>query len=430
MTKKNSINDQCNGKMTIFKSISSIDDYNYAIEKGIIDIDDVQTQIEMHKNKDLLERHPYKIYQTKDGRWHTYVYDDTKKNNRRQVSKSSKENLEKFIISYQLSISKSELEKKLTLEELYPEWLEFKAKHTNASTYITRIDVDWRSFYKDTEIVKIPISELEELYLEEWAHDLIKDNNMTSKKYYNATVIIRQIFKYAKKRKLIKYDPFAEVEINGKVMFRRVQKKPNNTQVFQREEKEAIEKMAWYEYENKIKQYELLPLAVMFQFQTGLRISELCVVRYSDIEGDEINIQRMLRHKTKEVVEHTKTEYGDRPVTLTESAKHLIATANKHQKELGVDSEGYIFSIDGNPLPQSPIEKAYRKYCRNLGTIQKSPNKTRKTYISALLDGNVNSNTVRGEVGHASEITTFGSYNFDRDTDAEKKRKIEKALNG
>ena len=45
----------------------------YAVENGMIDLLYVQEQIEMNKRKELLEKHPYKIYQGKDGKWHTYV---------------------------------------------------------------------------------------------------------------------------------------------------------------------------------------------------------------------------------------------------------------------------------------------------------------------------------------------------------------------
>ena len=39
----------------------------YAIENGMIDISYVQEQIEMSKRKELLEKHPYKIWQGADG---------------------------------------------------------------------------------------------------------------------------------------------------------------------------------------------------------------------------------------------------------------------------------------------------------------------------------------------------------------------------
>ena len=108
---------------------------------------------------------------------------------------------------------------------------------------------------------------------------------------------------------------------------------------------EQIVPMAWEDFHNRTKVYELSPLALLFQFQTGLRIGKVCAIRYEDIQSpDYIHIQRMLRRLTNEVVNHTKTEYGDRQVLLTSTAKKLIDSARERQKELGVDSNGYIFS--------------------------------------------------------------------------------------
>ena len=57
----------------------------------------------------------------------------------------------------------------------------------------------------------------------------------------------------------------------------------------------------------------------------------------------------------------------------------------------------------------------------------KSLHTTAETYISALIDGKVNINTVREMVGHADERTTPGNYTFDRKTDSEKAQMIENA---
>ena len=43
----------------------------YAVEHGMIDVSYVQEQIEMNKRKELLDKHPYKIWHGTDGNWHT-----------------------------------------------------------------------------------------------------------------------------------------------------------------------------------------------------------------------------------------------------------------------------------------------------------------------------------------------------------------------
>ena len=130
---------------------------------------------------------------------------------------------------------------------------------------------------------------------------------------------------------------------------------------------------------------------------------------------------------TREVVEHTKTDCGDRQIPLTSAAKKIIQAAQERQQELKVDSE-YIFSIDENPLIDRAIATLYTKYCKKMGIIKKSSHTSRRTFISALIDEQVSINTVRQVAGHSSEKTTLRNYTFDRSSEVERLEKFEKAL--
>ncbi|MCG8399650.1 hypothetical protein LWS67_24490, partial [Bacillus atrophaeus] len=45
----------------------------YAVENGILDIALVQEQVEMNKREKILKKHPYDIWEGKDGYWRTYI---------------------------------------------------------------------------------------------------------------------------------------------------------------------------------------------------------------------------------------------------------------------------------------------------------------------------------------------------------------------
>ena len=404
--------------------------FSFLVENGIINVGDTLNAMTKKHEENLLKKHPFDIWQGTDYRYRTYVEDESKPSGRRMIVKTYERDLLNYLIAFYEKQEQDKSIKNYTLERLYPEWKNYKSLHTTAETYITRINSDWNTYYKDTDIITIPIKDLTKLDLDEWAHKLIKDYNMTKNQYYNVTVIMRQALLYAVDLGIIESSPFSLVKIDGKRLFRKTKKKPDHTQVFFQSEIDEISRMALEDFYNRVKVYELAPLALLFQFQTGLRIGELCVVRYDDIETpDYIHIQRMLRRDTNEVVEHTKTSYGDRQIFLTAQAKHLIALAKERQESLSVDSSGYIFSINGKPLTERSVATLYVKYCKKAGIIQKSSHKSRKTYISALIDGKVNINTVREMVGHADERTTLGNYAFDRKTDSEKAQMIENALN-
>lgn len=91
---------------------------------------------------------------------------------------------------------------------------------------------------------------------------------------------------------IIPVNVFSLVKVDGKRLFRKDRKKPNYSQVFTNEEVKGITSLAWEDFENKTKVYELSPLALLFMFQTGLRLGEVCVVRYSDIESADRSCTR------------------------------------------------------------------------------------------------------------------------------------------
>lgn len=400
----------------------------FAQNSGIIgNIDDVEKAMKQAQLSKVLEQHPYKITFS-SGRWQTYVKDDSQKTGRKKLVKPTQEKLNTALYEYYKERDSQAQLANTTLRTLYPQWREYKSLHTTAQNYIRRINNDWEKYYKDSDIVDRKITELDKLTLDNWAHKLIQQYSMSKNQYYNCTIIMRQTLDYAIDLGIIEENPFSKVKIDGRRLFRQIKKKPNETQVYSKEEFQQLSVLAWEDFHsNKKLKNRLSPLAVLFQFQTGIRLGELCAVRFSDIQGDYIQIERMYRYETGEVVNHTKG-FEDRLVLLTKTAKELIQTAKDYHIRNGYQTENYIFSCTEKPLSEWSVERLYDKYCRKIGTIHKSSHKSRKTYISSLIDGQVNINTIREMVGHADERTTYNSYCFDRHTEKEKKLQIESAL--
>ena len=90
-----------------------------ASKYGIVDIEGVLKEIEMKKNKEIIEQHPYAITQGANGRWYTYVADPNAKHGRRQIAKSTKQKVLDAIISDYHQHHNEDDVKEITLEELY-----------------------------------------------------------------------------------------------------------------------------------------------------------------------------------------------------------------------------------------------------------------------------------------------------------------------
>lgn len=409
------------------ENVNAVEMLKFLVESGKIDLGDAEENMRKSKMEMILKEHPYSIYQGADGRWHTYVNDGDDSSSRKKISKSTKEKLHEALFKFYTGIMAEKARNAATLESLYPAWIKHKELHTKSKGTINKHNVDWKKYYKDTPIVKVPIQKLKKLDLDEWIHALVKEWDMTGKQYTNMNTIMNQMLDYAVDLGIIDNNFYRSIKVDRK-LFRTVKKKPSETQVYSDEELKGVKELAWEDYRNKVKRFELAPLAVIFQFLTGVRIGEVCALRHEDIKGHSMNVCRMLLRDEHKVTDHTKGGHEEREVLLVDEALQIIKTCKERQKELGVDSEGYIFSVNGEYCSYYAVYDLYRKYCKKLGIIRKSSHKARKTFISTLYDGSVNINTIREMVGHADERTTLSNYCFDRKGKDERLQLIEKAL--
>ena len=183
-------------------------------------------------------------------------------------------------------------------------------------------------------------------------------------------------------------------------------------------------------YKSASSKYEENPdnttsLAVILQFYLGVRPGELVALKESDVSRDYIHIQHMetscytegadrkFRKTSREVVEHTKTDAGDREIPLIEKAKLVIKLAMDANERNGC-SGSYLFMNQGKRITENAIACRLRKYCRHLDIPYRSPHKVRKTVISSMIDEGININTVRKIIGHEDERTTYNNYCYDR----------------
>lgn len=409
-----------------FIAKSPDDCLQYRKSDGSIDLDGVREMMVDIERKKILDDHPFSISRGNDGRWRTRIVDETAKTGRRQLAKATREKLEDALIEHYLRTDERLIRIRMTLRELYPKWLKYKALH-NAETYIPRIESEWNRFYENSSIVDKPIRELKKLELDEWAHSLIREHDMTKTQYYNMSLIMRQCLDYAVDFEIIDVNQFRKVNVDGRRMFRKVRKKKDSTQVYSKDEVIILFQKAWNDFEFSTRLvYRLAPLAMMFQFFTGVRVGELCALKFSDIENGILSVSRMLQKDTDKVVDHTKS-HEDREVILPDGAMELVEVARRYQEEHDCQSE-YIFSITEKPLEYREVNALLKKYCKSVGILYRPSHSSRKTYISSLIDAGININTVRSYAGHADERTTYFNYCYDRTPDAEKKQLLEKAL--
>ena len=415
-------------QLNITTASSPEDILQYIVDNGLIDLGDVQTQIaDMNLEKQIKEFHSHDIWQGRDGRWRTYIHDENAPKKRRLVAKKTKHKLLEFLI--QQNCPDAEVIEQPTIRTLYPLWLEHKSLMI-AETYITRIKTDWKKYYENDPIVDRPFESLNKIELESWVLHLIKDHEMTKNCFYNASLIIRQVFQYAYDSEIIKTNTFDRVKKDLGRLFRKVRKPMDETQIYTNEEIAALEKLIWDDFSQKgRKVHRLAPLAVLFQLYTGMRVSEVCALKYSDIlDNGKLHVQRMLVRDTGEIRERTKGFEGERMVYLPEKARKIIQATLDFRKENDTTCNEFIFSITDKPFPERTINEYLERYCKRLEIPYRSSHKLRKTALSSMVNAGISLNAVRAFAGHVDESTTLKYYVFDREKESTRNEQFEHAL--
>lgn len=397
----------------------------YLIDNNIINMDDIVNDMNRKRKEQLLQQHKYSIFKGNDGRWKTHIIDSN--GNRKLIAKATQAELEEYLCSFYME-SGDDKSAKITLSSLFPEWIEYKALKVSSGT-IRRTKTDWNKYYKGTAFADIPLKEIKKINLDKWVHEMIKEHGMNNHQYTGFHAILKQLLDYAVDYGYISKNPADDLKVEKKRVLVREHKKEDQSQVFSKREFEQLQSVAWSDFNNKkYPVHQLTPLAVMFMFYTGLRIGEVCAVRYEDIDDNDLIIRRMYSISDKRVIERTKGTFGDRRVPIIPQAMELIKCAAARQQEEEVSTDGYIFSMNDYPISYSSVSKAFYSYCKKIGTSPKSSHKARKTFVSTLIDSDVNINTIRQIVGHQDERTTLNNYCYDRSSENEKYNKISNAF--
>lgn len=369
---------------------------NYAYNEGIIDMDSVQESYMATKRESIRKNHNYTITPPSDTnpRWQTY-YKGADGKRKLLRAQTEVELINKLIPLY---YSNSYIEK-LTFEDLFKEWLEYKKETVNSTNTITRYEQRYKKFFSSSPLNKMNVGNISDLQLERECNQIVRNNNLSSKEWTNAKTIINGMFHYAVRRHYLDTNPVDNIEIN--VKFRQVNKKTGKTQTYNTDE---LAELNAYLDKMYAETGDSSFMAVKFNFLVGLRVGELVSLKWEDIsEEHHIHIVReeVRNQKTNvcSVVEHTKTN-SDRYVILVPKAENILS-------KLSRESE-YIFTRDGARLTSRQINYVLEKYAERNGHITKSSHKMRKTYASMLNAKGVPIDAIREQLGHSNLSTTYG----------------------
>lgn len=422
--------------------------FKIQMENDIITLNEVREKREkMTKSleKLVLEIHTSNINQGKgkDTRWFTPIM----KGGKRVIIKKNtyEEIIDELIEFYGVG------KEKITLKSLYPHWIRKMLSQGASSSYIRKLDFEWRKFYQNDKIVERELKSLSVNEIRNWLSIRLTQYEMKSKAFYNMQTIFKQIFEYAYEEELIEKNPFDKISFPKKKYFKGESNKQRQVEglkceVFNEKDIKKIKEIALKDFlDNPHHSTSSASLGVLLLFCTGLRVGELVAIRTKNIYDDYIWIEEeeqrdyiiSIDEKMQKVectyngtkVGKAKTSASFRKVDLTNEAKKIIEMIENSNRENGFKDEDFLFVNATQRMQENTILKRIYKFCDEVFIDKRSPHKVRKTFASILVNnGIMDISEVAQLLGHVSEQTLINHYLYSTKSSETRLERLEQSL--
>ncbi len=337
------------------------------------------------------------VRRRKDGRWEGRIIaghkSDGKPIYKSIFAKTQKEMTEK-LRRLKESLDGVELTDsgQITLAEWLDKWMaEYKMKSIRSSTVRTYQNA---ADHIKPVLGKKSLSRITEADVQRLYNDIKEKYGLASSSVRRVHLILHQAMRVALRRGMILYDPTAaavlpKIETTEKTVL----------------QKQQIEKLLdnlksdpiWYDF-------------FYTELMTGMRRGEICGLKWSDFDPETgaLAVRRSIVFEKGElVVGDTKTNRGNRVITLPESVKNLLSERKKKVCDEWIFPNPYKHGQPVNPMSA---------YCR----LQKALKETglphmrfhdlRHTFATMAASNGVDPRTLAGILGHTNASFTLDVY--------------------
>ena len=398
------------------------------IENGMVDADGAESIMKKKQIEFVKRYHKFKIWEGEDHRWRTYIQDREDPKKRKLISRSTEEELMLLLYDRYTDAEARKKRERATLESLFEEWLESKAKYSTDST-IKRNRSTWKSLYMGESIIRKPIVKLTTDDIEDWLLEKVGTYQMNQHQYVTFSSVIRQMLEYAVKTRIIPSNPMDGVRM-PRNRLRPEPKKDSEEQVFMPDERLMIIDYAMKQYESKRDTVQrFVPFAIAFLMYVALRRGEVTALRFEDLRKNRLVIERAFSHGSQKVEYRAKGAAGWRIVDVVPPALEIIDRVLEERKRLSMPTDEYIFCANESLYSfYSALGKTIGKYCDELGIPHRSLHSTRRTCASKMHADGIDDLIIQKQLGHKELSTTQQCYCYDLTTDDERYRLISASL--
>lgn len=377
------------------------------MENGILDLSYVQMQVDMRKREEILKMHSYKKWLGTDGKWRTYVSDQSKQRGRRIIKRNTEKEIDDYLVQFY-----QEQKHEPTFKDCYWKWREVQ-DHLVTDNSIYKYTTDYNRFFKDQKIENEKVKNITDDYLKVYFHDVIIKKDLPKGAFKHLYGYVNNTLSKAYKDKIITENPMNMLTCKQFYKYCRVIEKDVEDSIIIKSDLNKILKRI---HDDIIEKPNYMPnYAVLLAYLTGMRVGEIVALEWKNINMEKgyflIDKSEKYDRITKEyIIEQTKNK-KKRIFPLDDE---LIAFFKKLwfvQKEFGYKTD-YVFYGENGRVHAGMVSSCLKNRCKSAGVKQRGIHAFRKTLNSNLRCNGVSEVVASSLLGHSPQVNR-DYYTFD-----------------
>ncbi len=350
------------------------------------------------------------IYKRKDGRWearYIYKYNTEGKAQYKYLYAATYADVKAKLLFHSSFDSRRATEvcdKKETYCQLLDKWLYSKRLSVKESTYMRYIKT--AENHIKPMLGKYPISKIDTNLMAQYVSDKLQtgridsSGGLSSKTMSDIMVIIKESFKYAE-----------TLGINTICRFERISFKKSNKEmrVLTASEEQRLMSVL-------MKDTDRYKLGVFICLYTGIRIGELCALKWKHISLTEKTIKiehtmqrlqyehTLTENKTRIIVTEPKSNSAYRTIPLPDFVVNLISP-------FAGSSEGYVLSENGfSVIEPRTMQNRFKSYLAEGNINDANFHSLRHTFATRCVEAGIDIKTISEILGHSNVKITLDKY--------------------
>lgn len=345
-----------------------------------------------------MSRRGENIYHRKDGLWEArYVkeidiygkkkYGSVYSRSYREVKAKRQDALD-YLLVHQKPVSL----RNMTISELIDEWLYINRSRIKLSTY-QRYCGFWNNHIKNS-IGKIKVVFVTPMVIREFASALTRAG-LSGQTANSVLIFVHSTLKYGHQQYNLPLPEFKYLQIEQKEM-----------RVFSQEEQQRL-------VDYLKTDMDIYKLGVLIALCTGVRIGELCALRWGDIEENCIKLRRTMQRLQKEDGKGTEIVIGSPKTKKSMRTIPLLSTLLPFLEQFGKDTtpQSYIIGTPATPITEPRVmQNKFQNYLKELKIEKASFHTLRHTFATRAVEAGIDTKALSELLGHSNVQTTLNRY--------------------